>query len=186
MLLVTERQKIMPPFGVPKEIRSFIEQNKRTGLILSRDNDSLAEQLRKTVQEQNGQFLSLNLPDFAEISFAEILTAALDDAAAGQTFRINVPLIRQNSPQTNSPFVNRAILWERLCDKVILNETPERPAVLLLENIDAAGKMMQHDIARQIRFHIRYRIRRTFLLTADSASGLEPELKELVEKDFNL
>lgn len=191
MPLTMNRQAILKkdfPQPAPlKELLSFVEQKKRLALIVQKGIEgsvsSLQERLLKEIQPPNGQFTALNLQDFDETSFVAALTAALNQTGS---FRVDLPFILQGNPNTESPFVNRAILWQRLCDKLIEEENPERPTVLLLENAGCADKKVQHDIARQIRFHDKYHIRRTFLLTMrqDEMTQLEPELQELVTGCF--
>ncbi len=185
--------------------QSLIEQRKRLGVLFegtSSDSWRVIETLREHVQAEQGQFLSLRLPEFGseegEASLPGLLYAALRDAREDREFRINLPMILRHNPRntpqnsqqhhvlTDLPFISRAILWQRLCDGLIEDEDSNRPTVLVLERFDQASHTAQHDLARLIRFHANHRIRRTFLLTMpwDFLPMLSPELRELVDLDI--
>ncbi len=172
------------------KIRFLIEQRKRFGLLIedaASDSWNIIETVRENVQAEQGQFLSLSAPEFGEASLSGLLYAALKDTREGREFRINLPMILQNNPKTDSPFINRAILWQRLCDGIIEDENSARPTALVLEQFDLAGHTPQHDLARLIRFHAKHHIRRTFLVTIrrESLPMLTPELRELVDLEIN-
>jgi hypothetical protein len=140
------------------------------------------EKLRESLCASGGQFISLNVQDFGEATLPGILCSALESSQTTQYFRINLPIILQNNPNTESPFINRAILWQRLCNRIIKDEDGLRPTILVLENIDQATRKTQHDTARLIRFHLTHRIHRNFLLTLhrNNVSLLESELGQLM------
>lgn len=172
------------------KIRFLIEQRKRFGLLLENEQSrswNIIEAVREGVRAEQGQFLSLCVPELCEASLSGLVYAALADAREGRTFRINLPMILQNNPKTDSPFINRAILWQRLCDGIIEDEDSDCPTVLVFEQFDQADRVIQHDLARLIHFHATHRIRRTFLVTLhrDSLPLLEPELRKLVDLEIN-
>lgn len=172
------------------KIRFLVEQQKRFGLLLTDTAapHAVMDALREDMNGRQGQFLTLDAPAFGEASLSSLVYAALGDLREGRAFRINLPMILQNNPNTDSPFINRAILWQRLCDAVIEDEQPTRPTLLVLEGLDRANRAAQHDLARLIRFHVTHRIHRTFLATLhrDSLSRLSPELRELVDLEIEI
>jgi hypothetical protein len=171
------------------EIQSLTDNSKHLGLLLHGDLPCHAEwdfleKIHKSVQAENGQFISLDIQDFGEATLPGVFLSALEDSQSERTFRINLPMILQNNPKTDSPFINRAILWQRLCDRILEDESVKRPTVLVLENIDYASPKMQHDTARLIQFHITHRISRTFILTLhrDRLASLDQGLRNLSEE----
>jgi hypothetical protein len=195
MALLVASQEITEFFNDDpfNEIQSLIENSKHLGLFLHGDSPCLAEwdfleKIHKAVQAENGQFISLDIQDFGEATLPGVFLSALEDSQSERTFRINLPMILQNNPKTDSPFINRAILWQRLCDRILEDEAGERPTILVLENIDDASPKMQHDTARLIRFHITHRIPRTFILTLhrDRVPYLDKDLRDLSEESFEL
>jgi hypothetical protein len=175
------------------EIPSFTDNSKHLGLLLHSDLPCIAEwdfleEIHRSVQVENGQFISLDVQDFGEATLPGVFLSALEDSQSERTFRINLPMILQNNPKTDSPFINRAILWQRLCDRILEDEAGKRPTVLVLENIDYASSKMQHDTARLIRFHITHRIPRTFILTLhrDRIPFLDKELRDLSEESIEV
>jgi hypothetical protein len=168
------------------EIQSLTDNSKHLGLLLHNELPCTAEwdfleKIHRAVQMENGQFISLDVQDFGEATLPGVFLSALEDSQSERTFRINLPMILQNNPKTDSPFINRAILWQRLCDRILEDEAGKRPTILVLENIDYASPKMQHDTARLIRFHITHRIPRTFILTLhrDRVPFLDKELRDL-------
>ena len=105
-------------------ILDFIRQKRRVGFLVksksSWDLDlSLVETIRESILSQNGQFISLDAKEFDGISFPSVLLPALEEARGGKPFQIHLPLLLQNNPRVDSPFINRAILWQRLCDRLV-------------------------------------------------------------------
>ncbi|MDR0705931.1 MAG: hypothetical protein LBF88_13245 [Planctomycetaceae bacterium] len=171
------------------KIQSLTNNSKLLGLLLHSDLPCTAEwdfleDIHKSIQAKNGQFISLDVQDFGEATLPGVFLSALEDSQSERTFRINLPMILQNNPKTDSPFINRAILWQRLCDRILEDEAGQRPTILVLENIDYASPKMQHDAARMIRFHITHHIPRTFILTLhrNHIPFLDKELRDLSEE----
>jgi len=123
------------------------------------------ENLRESVLASKGQFISLDLAEPQTEPLLETFYVALNNASEKQSVPFSLPVILQHNPRSASPFINRAILWQRLCDLLILDDEPYRDTVLVLENADQASPAVQHDIARLIRFHEVHSIRRTFVFT---------------------
>ncbi|MDR1962529.1 MAG: hypothetical protein LBQ50_01980 [Planctomycetaceae bacterium] len=189
----TEISSYHTTYNTFNKIRFLIDQSQRLGFLLHGDSPchaewELLEKIHDSVQTEQGQFISLNIQDFGEATLPGVFLSALEYSQSERIFRINLPIILQNNPKTDSPFINRAILWQRLCDRILEDETRQRPTVLVLENIDCATRKTQHDAIRLIRFHANHRIPRTFLLTLhrDHVSFLEPELHDLVEESIEI
>jgi len=161
-------------------------QSKRIGLLYHDEQsgnefwDAL-EDLRESVLDKEGQFISLDLADPLMESFPERFYAALKNARWEQTLPFSLPAILQHNPCVATPFINHAILWQRLCDLLIVDDEPERETALLLENIDQASPSVQHEIARLIRFHKTHSIRRMFIFTLRryAHDQIIPELREI-------
>jgi hypothetical protein len=139
------------------------------------------EYLREHVLEHGGQFIALDLAAPQMESLSEMLYAALKNARWDHSLQFSLPVILQHNPHAASPFINRAIVWQRLYDLLILDDNPNRETVLVLENIDQASPDTQHESARLIRFHQTYSIRRTFVFTLDrhSHGRIVPELLDI-------
>ncbi len=167
------------------KLEFFVHLGKRLGLLrvgatkfddFGKGNEFL-ENFREEFVHRNGQYLSLDLQHDEEKGFAEILLEELESAHDDDPLRINLPLT-----VSKSPFFRRAIAWQRLCDRLVEDEEPGRPTLLVLEHFDEADERTQQDVERLIRFHITYNIRRTFLLTLrDETSEISPSLLRLVE-----
>jgi hypothetical protein len=175
------------------EIRKMVVRHERLGFLIHGDPPcnaewNLLEKIHESVCVEKGQFISLNIQDFGEATLPGILCSALEYSQSARSFRINLPIILQNNPRTESPFINRAILWQRLCDRIIEDEDRQRSTILVLENLDQATSRTQHDAARLIRFHATHRIPRTFLVTLhrDNLPFLEPDLCDLVETQIEI
>jgi len=143
------------------------------------------EDLRETICDNEGEFISLDLaePQTGQPeSLPEMLYAALKNARWEQSLQFSLPSILRHNPHASPPFINRAILWQRLCDLLIMDDEPGRETVLVLENIDMASPAAQREAARLIRYHETYSIRRTFIFTLsrDSHGQIIPELQEII------
>ena len=141
--------------------------------ILYRDDPSYwdtLENLHKSISDSEGQYISLNLAEPLPESFPEMLHAALENVRWDQSLQFSLPAILRHNPRTASPFINRAILWQRLCDLLIIDDVPHRETVLLLENIDQASSGTRQEIVRLIRFHEAHDLRRTFIFTLNRHS----------------
>ncbi|MDR3196517.1 MAG: hypothetical protein LBU34_01505 [Planctomycetaceae bacterium] len=190
MALLVASQEITESFNCNmfREIQSLTDQSRHLGFLLHNNSPchaewDLLEQIQEFVLEENGQFISLDIRDFGEATLPSVFYSALENSQSEKTFRINLPRILKNNPKTDSPFINRAILWQRLCDRILEDVTGQRRTILVLENFDCAAPKMQHDTSRLIRFHLRHQIPRTFLLTlhCDRVPFLDRELRDLAE-----
>jgi hypothetical protein len=195
MTLLVPSQEITETFdrNMFNEIRSLTDQSKHLGFLLHHDSPCYAEwdfleKVHEFVQKQNGQFISLDIQDFGEATLPGVFCSALEDSQSERTFRINLPMILKNNPKTDSPFINRAILWQRLCDRVLEDENRKRPTILVLENFDYATQKIQHDTSRLIRFHITHQIPRIFILTlhCNRVHFLAGELRDLVDVSIEM
>ena len=141
------------------------------------------ESLRENVRDSEGQFISIDLAEPQTEPLWETFYAALKNARWEQSLQFSLPVILQHNPHAASPFINRAILWQRLCDLLILDDEPHRETVLVLENADQASPAVQHDIARLIRFHEVHSIRRTFVFTLnrETHGQMTAELRNILE-----
>ena len=162
-------------------------QSERIGVLY---NDGLSggeawntlEDLREEVLEQNGQFISLDLAEPLTETFSEMFYTALKNTHWNRSLQFSLPVILRHNPRIATPFLNHAILWQRLCDFVIVDDEPSRKAVLMLENVDQASPAVQHEIARQIRFHTVHSIHRNFVFMLDcpSCEQIIPELRVIL------
>ena len=139
------------------------------------------EALRERTLDIEGQFIDLDLTEPIPEPFPEMFYAALKNARWDQSLQFNLPVILQHNPHAVSPFINRAILWQRLYDLLLMDDTPDSETVLVLENADQASPTTQHDIARLIRFHELHSINRTFVITLNrhSCHQIIPELQNI-------
>ena len=137
--------------------------------------------LRESVLALEGQFISLDAAPSEMESLPEIFYAALKNARWERSLPFSLPAILQHNPRVASSFLNHAILWQRLCDLLLLDDEPNRPTVLVLENIDQALPAVQHETSRLIRFHVAHSIHRTFVFTLDrhSHGQIIPELRDI-------
>ena len=140
------------------------------------------EDLRENVLENEGQFISLDLVEPETGSLSEMFYDALKSARWDSSLQISLPVILQHNSRLASPFLNQAILWQRLCDLIILDDDQDRETVLVLENINQTSPEVQHEIARLVRFHQGRSIRRTFVFTLDchSCNRITLELRALL------
>jgi len=158
--------------GVVDTHRSIHWQSKRIGL-LTHDEESGAEfwnaleDLRENVLDRDGQYISLDVANPLAETLPEMFYAALKNACWERSLSFSLPVILQHNPRVASPFLNQAILWQRLCDLIIVDDEPRRKTVMVLENIDQASPAVQHEIARLIRFHTTHGIHRTFVFTLE-------------------
>ena len=177
-------QRCNPVFGNNKEIQW---QSKRIGLLYHDERSgeefgNTLENLRESVLEYEGQFLSLNLAAPPVETFPEMFYDALKNAHWDGSLQFSLPVILQHNPHAVLPFLKQAILWQRLCDHIIVDDEPNRKTIAVLENIDQASPAIQHEIARLIRFHRTHSIHRTFVFTLDdhSCDQIIPELREIL------
>jgi len=177
--------------GMSAQLAFFVRQGKRLGLLSLGDRDfgdydrqnEVFENLQAELTDGGGQCLLLDLAGFMERSFAETLLGELEAAGTGCRRRIDLLLNR-----VPSPFIDRAIAWQRLCDHLIDDENPRRSTALVIENVDQANEQIRCDVERLIRFHITHNIRRTFLLTLsdDDTKTLPGSLLRLVELQLTI
>lgn len=174
-----------------QRLYEFVGRQKRLALLV--DEESTSERLlhslsvlEETLGAENGQCISLDILDFQETSLANRFLTMLELWRQDRPFRINLPDILRHNPNSASPFINRAILWQRLGDRLIEEEDPKRVTLLIIKNLDAADSKTQHDVARLVRFHATHHIRRTFLFTlrSENIPFLEPEIRELVDEQY--
>ena len=166
------------------KIKFLVRQGKRLGLlrICGREFDQAWDHFLEAVRDEltvgGGQFLSLDFSPFEERSFAELLLEELESVRAEHPLRIDLPMAH-----SKSPFIQRAIVWQRLCDRLIEDEELSRPTLLVIENFDQADERFRSDVERLIRFHITHNIRRTFLLTLrdEDREILPPSLSRFVD-----
>ena len=139
--------------------------------------------LRDSTLDHEGQFISLDLGTPPIESFLDMLYTALKNTRWGYSFPFSLPIILQHNPRIASPFINHAILWQRLCDLLIAEEEPNRQSLLVLEHIDQSSPAVQHEIARLIRFHTTHSLQRTFIFTLHhhSSPQIIPELRDILD-----
>ena len=161
------------------------DDSKRIRLLHHEESWEVLENLRENVMDNEGQFISLNLAEPLTKPLPEMFYAALQNTCWEQSLQFSLPVMLQNNPRVTSPFINRAILWQRLCDLLIIDDTSYRETVLVLENVDQASSATQHEIARLIRFHEIHTIRRTFVLTLNRHSHKQiiPELQDIFDQN---
>ena len=140
------------------------------------------EDLRENTLDDEGQFISLDLTEL-QAPLPEVFCAALKNARWEQSLPFSLPVMLQHNRHSASPFINRAIHWQRLCYLLIMDDEPYRETVLVLENVDLASPTIQHDIARLIRFHETHSLRRTFVFTLGhySHSQIISELRNILD-----
>ena len=161
--------------------------SKRIGLLYhdgqsGREYWDTLEGLRENVFDHEGQFISLDLAEPLAETLPEMFFAALKNTRWERSLQFSLPVILQHNPRIASPFLNHAILWQRLCDLVIVDDEPNRKTLLILENIDQASPTVQHEMARLIRFHQTHSIHRSFVFVLDDHSydQIVPELREIL------
>jgi hypothetical protein len=162
-------------------------QSDRIELLYLDESEEALEDFRENALEHEGQFISLDLAASLTESFAEMFYTALKNARWDSSLQFSLPFILQHNPRVASPFINRAILWQRLCDLLIMDDTADRETVLVLENIEQASPGMQHEIARLIRFHDIHSIRRMFVFTLEryAHDQIIPELRNILIPDID-
>ena len=173
--------------AVSGENRAIHWQSRKIGLLYHDEQsgtefwDTL-EDLRESVLDCDGQFISLDLTEPLMETFPEMFYAALKNARWERSLSFSLPVIMQHNPHAASPFLNQAILWQRLCDLIIVDDESSRKTVMILENVDQASPAVQHEIARLIRFHAVHGIHRTFVFTLDyhSCDQVIPELRAIL------
>ena len=153
----------------------------RIMLLHHEESQETLESLRENVMDNEGQFISLNLTEPMAASLPEMLYSALKNTCWDQALQFSLPVILQHNPHVASPFINRAILWQRLCDLLIIDDAPYRETVLVLENVDLTSQTTQHEIARLIRFHEMHSLHRSFVFTLNRYSHVQviPELWDI-------
>jgi len=154
-------------------------------VLLHEESWEVLENIRENVTDNDGQFIALNVAEPIAESLPEMLYAALKNTCWDRSLQFSLPVIIQHNPHAASPFIHRAILWQRLCDLLILDDTPSRETVLVLENVDQASQATQHEIARLIRFHETHSVHRSFVFTLNRSSHEQiiPELREIFDKN---
>jgi len=140
--------------------------------------------IRENVRTNGGQFFSFNLANPMEESPLATFYDALKKERWEQSVHVRLLSNRRHNPQIASVFINRAILWQRLCDLLIAEDESLRETVLVLENIDHASPSAQQEIARLIRFHEKHVLNRVFVMTIEDRAhvGLIPELRDVIEQ----
>jgi len=170
------------------ENRAIHWQSRRIGLLYHGEQsgaefwDTLGD-LRESVFDCDGQFISLDLTEPLAETFPAMFYAALKNARWERSLSFSLPVILQHNPRVASPFLNQAILWQRLCDLIIVDDESSRKTITVLENIDQASPAVQHEIARLIRFHAVHGIHRSFVFTLDchSCDQIIPELRAILD-----
>jgi len=192
MAYTSTLQRNRTVFGKNKAIQnSAIHwQSKRIGLLYHDEQSgaefwNAMEDLRESVLDHEGQYISLELSESSGETFAEMFYAALKNSRWERSLSFSLPVILQHNPRVASPFLNQAILWQRLCDLIIMDDEPDRKTVLVLENVEHASPTVQHEIARLLRFHVAHDIQRTFVFTLDNLAGtpvnrIIPKLRDLI------
>ncbi|MDR2762171.1 MAG: hypothetical protein LBB88_06170 [Planctomycetaceae bacterium] len=142
------------------------------------------ESIRQFVVADSGQFIQIDANDLIGSTLSKRLHSIMTEVLANRPYRIQLPIILQHNPHTASPFIDRAIAWQRLCDLILEDDMPQRPTALVIENIEIADHNIQHELARLIRMHKNNRINRIFFVTINNNAYLEqllPELRELAQ-----
>ena len=170
---------------LPHQRKKVAFGNKRIELLYRNKHSEgklwkVLEDLRENVFDLEGQFLSLDLANSKVKSLLETFYTTLKNAHWERSLPFHLPAILQHNPQVASPFINYAILWQRLSDLLIIDDEPNRQTVLVLENIDLASPTVQHETARLIRFHATHSVRRTFIFTLDTQGRIIPELRNVL------
>ncbi len=196
MMIQTERNGVSRTCAeAGNKLDFLIQQGKRLGLLLingcefesySKENE-LFEIAKERLELNGGQFILLNPQRFDGRSFAEICLEELEAVHFRDPLRIELPY-RNEDETAASPFIRRAILWQRLCDRLIEDEEFGRPTLFIVENFDLADERTQADFERLLRFHQTHQIRRTFLLTVqkENVQSLPSSLQSLVDLRFEV
>lgn len=174
--------------SVLEENKAICWQSERVG-ILYHDEQSggefwdTLEDLREEILDREGQFISLDLTKTQKETLSEMFYTALKDARWESSLQVNLPIaVQRSNTLMTSPFIDQAILWQRLCDLLLVDDEPDRETVLILENVDQASPAVQHSIARLFRFHAIHSIHRKFIFTLDyhSHEPIIPELRNII------
>ena len=172
--------------SLPRWSRTAFESNSERIRLLYHEEQSEGEywDIRENVHDSEGQFIDLDLAEPLTESLSAMLYAALKNVRWERSLQFSLPVILQHNPYVASPFINRAILWQRLCDLLLMDDTPCRETVLVLKNVDQASLATQHEIARLIRFHETHSIHRTFVMTLSRHSDhfIAPELQDIFDE----
>ncbi|MDR2170057.1 MAG: hypothetical protein LBP59_07945 [Planctomycetaceae bacterium] len=157
--------------------------------IIVRDNctdamglqDNFIDLIYGMITAENGQYIHIDANDLVDSTLSRRLYSIMVEVLANRPYRIELPIILQHNPHAASPFIDRAIVWQRLCDMILEDDTPKRPTVLVLENLEIANQNIQHELARLIRLHKKNRINRNFIATINqnNIKNILPELNEL-------
>jgi hypothetical protein len=141
------------------------------------------ELIREFVKSVNGQYIHIDVNDLVGNTLSRRLYSIMVEVLANRPYRIQLPIILQHNPHSDLPFIDRAIIWQRLCDLILEDDTPQRLTVLVIENLETANQNIQHELARLIRLHKNNRINRIFLATLNNnnTEQLLPELRELAK-----
>jgi hypothetical protein len=141
------------------------------------------ESIREFVISGSGQYIHIDANDLVGGMLSKRLYSIMAEVLGERRYRIQLPVVLQHNTHATSPFIDRAIMWQRLCDLILEDDTPQRLSVLVIDNIEAADQNTQHELARLIRLHKNNRINRLFFLTLNSGNTdkLLPELYELVK-----
>jgi len=173
---------------VLEENKAIRWQSERVG-ILYHDEQSgrefwdILEDLREEILDREGQFISLDLAETQKETLLEMFYTALKDARWESSLQYNLPIaVQRSNTHRTLPFIDHAILWQRLCDLLLVDDEPSRETILVLENADQASPAVQHAIARLFRFHAIHSIHRKFLFTLDyhSHEPIIPELRNIL------
>ena len=167
--------------------RAIHWQSKRVGLLFHDEHSGeefwgALEDLREETLDHEGQFISLDLAGPLTETFPEMLYATLKNVRWESSLSFSLPVILKHNLRAATSFINHAILWQRLCDLLILDDESTRATVLVLENIDQASPSVQHEIARLIRFHAAHFVHRAFVFTLarHSHDQIIPELRDML------
>ncbi|MDR1479415.1 MAG: hypothetical protein LBJ00_10800 [Planctomycetaceae bacterium] len=140
------------------------------------------ESIREFVTSGGGQYICIDANGLIGSTLSRRLYSIMVEVLANRDYRVQLPAILRQDSHNNTPFIDRAIVWQRLCDLILEDDTPQRLSVLVIENIELADQNTQHELARLIRLHKNNRINRLFFLTLNNGNTeqLLPELRELI------
>jgi hypothetical protein len=169
----------------------ILDTNEQFHIVLPEDDSQLVmslfsfiESIRQFVVTGGGQFIHIDANDLVGVSLSKRLYSIMTEVLSNRPYRIQLPIILQHNPHTASPFIDRAIVWQRLCDLILEDDSPQRPTALVIENFELADQSIQHELARLIRLHKNNKINRIFFVTINKTENLEqllPELRELAQ-----
>jgi hypothetical protein len=176
--------------AVQSDIGNWLSSGETFRIVISDDNaiptvlsSGFVDTIRRFVTSLNGQYIHIDANDLAGETLAKRMYAIMTEILAKRPYRIQLPIILQHNPHSASPFIDRAIVWQRLCDMILEDDVPQRLTILVIENLETASQNIQHELARLIRLHKNNRINRTFLITLNNNNTklLLPELCELAK-----